>query len=84
MNTDKYILLIIILLIIYLAINIKNTNEQMTNIPIDQAKLKEIELDFRRELQTDPTNIIKNMTEVDIDSTQNTQLKFTDFFDILL
>lgn len=84
MNTDKYMLLIIILLIIYLAINIKNTNEQMTNIPIDQVKLKDIELDFRRELQTDPTNIIKNMTEVDIDSTQNIQLKFTDFFDILL
>lgn len=78
----KCILLAIILIIILYIVKNISQNIKIKEGMIDESKLTEMELDFKRELQSDPTEVINRMTELDLSYDKKT-INFTDFFDIL-
>ena len=75
------LLAIILIIILYIVKNISQ-NIKIKEGMIDESKLTEMELDFKRELQSDPTEVINKMTELDLSYDKKT-INFTDFFDIL-
>lgn len=78
----KCILLAIILIIILYIVKNISQNIKIKEGMIDESKLTEMELGFKRELQSDPTEVINRMTELDLSYDKKT-INFTDFFDIL-
>ena len=75
------LLAIILIIILYIVKNISQ-NIKIKEGMINESKLTEMELDFKRELQSDPTEVINRMTELDLSYDKKT-INFTDFFDIL-
>ena len=80
-------LILIILLIKNILVDTKPTKYEIKHKSIegmiDERKLTEMELNFKRELQSDPTEIIDRMTELDL-SYGSREINFPEFFDILL